>query len=227
MSYGTNSPWGLQPYSYLGGSLWTGQTSEYQIASGYVNTLFTNDPISRLADGTVGIGIIGGAVIGSFQGCKYVDTTGIYRQLPYWTANTVTRGGLNATCLVTDDPNILYDAQVSSAGAASLATPSILPADLNSNINFAVTPVSGVTPSVTAWTGAGAAQPNNPGAGNTRTGLSGYYLNYASIANTATLNLTIVRITPVITNSAGLMFNNALVLINNDPYKAGTGAAGV
>jgi hypothetical protein len=87
------------------------------------------------------------------------------------------------------------------------------------NANFALTvnsfdPIAGVTPAA------------NPAAGNTISGQSGYYLDYSTLAVTATLSLKLIRFTPVPGNIAGVVFNNALVKINNDIYNGGTGTAG-
>jgi hypothetical protein len=237
MSYGINAPQGMQPFSFLDGSLYTGSLTSYNIASGYSNALFTGDPVTLLADGTIGIGVAGSQIIGSFQGCKYYDAFGNFQMLPYWAASTVTQNALYAEALVADAPGLIYNMQVSSTGAKVLAAPTIAQADVNNNINFGLTALTGggVVPFWSAPTNAGAlpnqaaaaaVAPNNPGAGNTRTGQSSFFLDYASIQTTATLNLKIIGITPIPGNQAGLIFNNALVIINANVYKS-VGTAGV
>lgn len=196
MSYGVNAPFGLQPRSYLDGSPWTGQTSDYSIASGYNTSIFTGDPVYYASDGTIVRATAGDTnpILGVFYGVKYVDTTGNQVYSPYWAANTVTQGALNATALITDDPNILYDVQ-------SLGTIAAVDLFQNANVSFAT-------------------------AGSTISGQSGAALN-ATLATTATFQVKIIRLTPNPKNAFGVQYNNVLVLLNNNPYKGGTGTAGV
>lgn len=235
MSYGnnTNAPNGLVPYSYLDGSLWTGQTEEYPIASGYATSLFQGDPVTLLADGTIGIGVAGAAIIGVFQGVTYVNSSGEPIFINFWTGGTVTQGAQNALAKVVADPNVLFDIQVSTAtGTPGPVNPvALAQTNFNNNANFSVTANqfnATVAPNAVTYA-------DNPGAGNTRTGISGYYLDYGSLNTTATLNLKLIRLTPKVGNvlssggtaSGTINFNNALVLINNHILKGGTGTAGV
>jgi len=218
---GQNAPRGLQPSQYNDGSIWNGQLTEYLIPSGYATSLFTFDPVSFANTGTIVIGTIGGPIVGVFMGVKYVDATGTAQFSQYWPANTVTQGAVPATALVCDDPNVLFDIQCANGvGGGPVAAPSLTQAEMFENANFGVqattyNPIVGVTPAP------------NPGAGNTANGLSGYYLDTNSIANTATLNLKLIRFTQIPGNIAGVVFNNALVKINNHYYNGGTGTAGV
>lgn len=201
MSYGTNAASGLQPCGYLNGANWTNQTGEYLIASGYATSLFNGDPVTLLADGTIGIGVAGAAIIGVFTGCKYTDSNGSPRFAPYWLASTATQGTLPATALVCDDPNVLYNIQSNSTTGVAVA-------DLNSNANFVA------------------------GTGSAITGQSGFMLAVSTINTTATLNLKIIRFTPIpgnIPSTGGTtgQYNNTLCLINNHIYKGGTGTLGV
>lgn len=233
MAYGTNAPFGLQPRSYLNGSTYTGQTSEYEIASGYATSLFNGDPITLLADGTIGIGVAGAAIIGTFTGCKYQAADGTFVYGKYWPANTVTLGSKNATALIIDDPNVVYSIQCASSAGGTVAPVGLVQGDLNVNADFAVavTAYSSIVGPNGAYTPA-----SNPGAGNTTTGLSGFYLDTVGIGGAATQNLKILHLEPTVnTNnvfySAGPpvvgVFNNVLVTINNDILKGGTGTASV
>lgn len=66
------------------------------------------------------------------------------------------------------------------------------------------------------------------GSGSTITGQSGYALDSTTIATgNATRNLKIVALTPNVSNAFGVLYNNALVKINNDIYNGGTGTVGV
>lgn len=204
MSYGVNAAQGLQPRQYLNGTPWSGQTSEYSIASGYATDLFCGDPIVGLADGTIGrqAGGAATAIIGVFWGVKYTDVNGQALTLPYWLANTVTQGALVAQAAIVDDANVLYDIQTDPTIVGGTAF-----TDLNSTANLVT------------------------GAGSQRTGQSGFSVGAA--ANVQSNQVRILRFTPVPGNAPGIRYNNVLVLLNNDPYKGGfgtanqTGAAGV
>lgn len=208
MSYGVNAPQGLQPRRYLNGATWTQQTNDYPILSGYGTSLFVGDPVTLLNNGTIGIGTAGNAIVGVFMGCRYQDINGNYVFSPYWPASTVTwnpggTGNVNAAGVVADDPNILFDIQCSGTAAITGDVNTIKIGELNYNYNF------------------------HSAAGSTISGQSGYYLDLASQATTATLNLKLIKLTPAVNNSFGLTFNNGLVLINNHIYKGGTGTVGV
>jgi hypothetical protein len=198
MAYGVNAPFGLQPRQYLDGTPWSGQTSEYQIASGYNTSLFTGDPVYYAANGTIVRATAGDAnpILGVFFGCKYFDANNNPVNSPYWPANTVTFQAANATALIVDDPWVLYDVQTNNAagiGAADIFQ--------NANIQYTV-------------------------AGSTISGQSGAGLN-ATLGTTATFQVKIIRFTPNPNNVAGVGYNNVLVLINNNPYKGGTGTVGI
>lgn len=227
--FNQNTPQGLQPSQYINGSTWTGQVSQYLIASDYTTSLFMGDPIAMLDGGTIGIGVTSSPIIGVFWGCTYQDATGNYVYSKYWPANTVTFQSIPATAYVIDDPNVLFDIQIASNnGGGPVAAPGYTLADFNKNASFAVglgttyNPVNGVTPNA------------NPAGGSTVTGISAFYLAAETIeANNPTFSLKLIRITPNPTNQYFVSgpptvgaFNNALVLINNQNYKGGTGTNG-
>lgn len=232
MAYGnnTNAPVGFKPYRYYNGSLWTGQESTYDIASGYATSLFEGDPITFLSNGTIGICGIGAACAGVFQGATWTDTTGVPQYSNFWTGATVTQGAGNAFAKVVADSNVVFDIQVSTAVGGTVAPVALAQANIFKNANFGLA-VTAFTPTLAPVVNYAA----NPGAGSTSTGISGYYLDYNSLANTDTLNCKIIGLTPVPGNvvstggtaSGTLNFNNALVLINNHVAKGGTGTAGV
>lgn len=207
MSYGVNAPQGLQPRTDLTGAAWNNQTNRYNIISAYGTNLFTGDPVTFDGNGGVAIGVAGAAILGVFFGCEYL-LNGTFVYSPFWPAGTTPDNGTNATAFIIDDPNVVFDIQVGTAVAAP--TPAVILSNIGANANF------------------------HSGAGSTRSGQSGFYLDFAAINNTATDNLKILGFTPVPTNptptvadgSAG-SFNNALVIINNHIYKGGTGTAGI
>jgi hypothetical protein len=206
MSYGTNKPFGFQPSQYIDGSSWTGQTGEYTIASGYNGnntgiSIFTGDPVTTLADGTIGRAVAGdqNPIMGIFWGVQYTDLNGNPVRSPYWAAGTVTKNNVAATAYVVDDPYLLWDVQADAAtvnvGFAST--------DRFANANVLFTT-----------------------AGSPATGQSGATLGPVA-PGTATNQFKIIRLTPNPKNAWGIPNNNVLVLINNHVYKGGTGTAGV
>lgn len=200
MTYNNNAPLGLVPVRKLDGSAWTGAVNSYPIASGYATSIFTGDPVTVLSDGTIGIAVAGAAILGVFQGVKYVATTGAVNNSAYWPASTSALTGTTPQALIVDDPNILYTIQETN-GSSAAGTPFAL-ADINLNANFAV------------------------GTGTTATGLSTTSINNTTENTTATLNLKIIALDPTPGNAVG-NFANWLVAINNHIYKGGTGTAGV
>jgi hypothetical protein len=199
MAYGTNAPNGLRPVKKLDGSAWTGQTTSYPVASAYGTALFKGDPVTVLADGTLGIATAGSAAVGVFWGVQFIPSTGgLPVNSPNWVASTATFGSVPATAFVIDDPNVVFTIQETN-GAGAAGTPIAL-ADVGLNANFAI------------------------GTGNATTGNSGASLNNTTEADTATLNLKILALDGYPGNVVGA-FANWLVTLNNHRYRGGvTGA---
>ncbi len=59
--YNTNAPLGLKPVDYRTGGTYTGKANQYTIASAYATAIGQFDPVTTLADGTIGIGVAGAA----------------------------------------------------------------------------------------------------------------------------------------------------------------------
>lgn len=195
MSYGTNAPNGFQPVKKLDGSAWTGATNPYQIASTYATALFRGDPVTTLADGTLGVGVAGATCVGVFWGVKYTDSTGVVKFMNYWPGNPGVLTGSVVEALVIDDPNTVFSVQETS-GTGTAGTPLAL-ADRGLNINFLYT------------------------AGSTSTGSSAVSINNATEADTNTLNCKILQLDPTPGNAVGA-FANWLVTLNNHFYRGGT-----
>ena len=195
MSYGTNAPNGFQPVKKLDGSAWTGATNPYQIASAYATALFRGDPVTTLADGTLGVGVAGATCVGVFWGVKYTDSTGTVRFMNYWPGNPGVLTGSVVEALVIDDPNTVFSVQETS-GTGTAGTPLAL-SDRGLNINFLYT------------------------AGSTSTGSSAVSINNATEADTNTLNCKILQLDPTPGNAVGA-FANWLVTLNNHFYRGGT-----
>lgn len=194
MAYGTNAPNGLIPVKKLDGSAWTGATNSYQIANTYATALFRGDPVTRLADGTIGVGVAGAACLGVFWGVKYTDSTGVVKFMNYWPGNPGVLTGSTVEALIIDDPDTVFSVQETS-GTGTAGTPLAL-ADRGLNADFLYT------------------------AGSTATGQSAVSLNNATEATTATLNLKIIDLDPTPGNTVG-NFANWLVTINNHLYNGG------
>lgn len=218
MAYGSvvSAPFGFQPRQYLNGSPWSGQLSEYLIngntGSGvsYNTSIYTGDLVTLLVDGTIGLtaGTDNHASIGVFWGVKYFDTNNnpVYNR--FWTAGTPTYSGTNPVCYVVDDPNVLFDAQVSGTAAVTGNVNTINISHTASDLNY----------NYLLNLGAG---------GSTISGNSGSYIDLATQATSATYQLKLIRLTPYPGNNFGVQFNNGLVLINNHVFKGGTGTVGV
>jgi hypothetical protein len=195
MSFGTNAPNGFQPVKKLDGSAWTGATNPYQIASTYATALFRGDPVTTLADGTLGVGVAGATCMGVFWGVKYTDSTGVVKFMNYWPGNPGVLTGSTVEALVIDDPNTVFSVQETS-GTGTAGTPLAL-ADRGLNINFLYT------------------------AGSTATGSSAVSINNATEADTSTLNCKILQLDPTPGNAVGA-YANWLVTLNNHFYRGGT-----
>lgn len=194
MSYGTNAPNGFQPVKKLDGSAWTGATNPYQIANVYATAIFRGDPVTTLADGSLGVGVAGATVVGVFWGVKYTSSTGVVQFANYWPGNPGVLTGSTVEALVIDDPNTVFSIQETNASGAA-GTPLTL-ADRGLNINFLYT------------------------AGSTATGTSAVSINNATEADTATLNCKILQLDPSPENAAGA-FANWHVVLNNHFYRGG------
>lgn len=213
MSYGQNQPWGLMAIKTTNGATWNGQTSQYLIQSGYAQNIFKGDLVYQGADGYIhNLSDLQLATyptaqaIGVFNGCSFQTATATNPIDPaspgrsYWPAGTVTFNGIDATCDIIDDPNVIFNIQAAPNGipfTAQGSTASVGYTYLN-------------------------ASPTNP-AGNTNTGTSSMFINTTTVGTTANLNLRILRFVPVSGNvplNGGpvINYNNVEVLIQNHSF---------
>lgn len=254
MANNVNAPFGLRPYSSISGGPWTEKLNEYYIfapANGiatYNTSIFTGDPVQwvQAAGGraagyntierytmdtaTVVNEVL--PVLGVFMGCKYTTPTGALVQSSYWPASTVVKAGSTITALVIDDPDVVFDIQVSTA------------TNLANDARFGGTTDQAAT---LAFFGqnfgfglaAGGGNILNPTSGSTSTGQSAVYLNIVGTAATdriaETLPLKALGYTPnpknviwdATTSTTANKFLNVRVVINNHVYRAGTAGAAV
>jgi hypothetical protein len=162
------------------------------------------------------------AFVGVFMGCQYTDAqTGYLVNSDYWPGGRQVKAGTKIIAYVNDDPMAVFRVQISTSKAADVAKTVYLNTGggLNANLNIAGKTITDNTSG------------ENPRSGSNIYG-SAYYLDGSSIANTATLDVKIIGIDPVITGNAnpkGLVpgvdmpFINLLVKFNKHIY----GSSGV
>ena len=199
MSYGVNASIGFVPEKHLDGSTWNGQYTDYLIedaGSPYASSIFTGDPVV-LSGGYLILASTSAPVLGIFQGCRYVNTSGTFVFSPYYPASTNTQAEVGVVAQVVDDFTVMFNVQMYSGVSGGAVQ-----ANIGNNANFFAA------------------------TGNTVTGNSGYSLNTPATGN-ATYNFKIVSLVPVPGNVFGINYNNVFVIINNHPYKGGTGTVGV
>jgi hypothetical protein len=256
MAYGVNGPFGLRPLSSINGGSWTEKTTEYSIfapedgVATYGASIFTGDPVvwnPALAQaGTVAVYLPARAVatpstysalpiLGVFQGCEYITPAGILIKSPYWPASTPVLAGSVIKCLVIDDPNVVYDIQISTPGDVLAnarfptinATAATYPAQFGRNLALDIGIDADPNPHQNVF---------NPTTGNTRTGQSAFYAVASSgtatnpltndyLKTTATLPLKVLGYTQDPQNVAGpgltiatTPFLNVRVTINNHAF---------
>jgi len=252
MAYGTNAPFGLRPVSSISGGAWTEKTNEYFIfaspdgATTYATSIFTGDPviwntaaattisaIPTIARYPTDIATVANEVtpvLGVFVGCEYMSTvTGTNNLIksPYWPASAQVVPGSMIKAYVIDDPDVVWDIQVSTAtnvanDARFGGTTSTAATLAYMGQNFAVGLAGGGANLV----------PNNPTGGSTRTGQSAMYLNMVGTTATnrllATLPLKALGYTQDPNNviyaadgTTANQFLNVRVVINNHVYRVG------
>lgn len=248
MAYGVNAPFGLRPLSSISGGSWTEKVNEYYIAASadgtntYGTSIFTGDPViwnpvaANQGSGTVaryGFNQDGNnagntvSVLGVFMGCEYISVVNGVNSLiksAYWPAGSQVVAGSKIKAYVIDDPDVVYDVQVST---------------WNNVLNEARFPYGLMGQNFGFGLGGGGANlvPNNPATGSTLTGQSAVYLAKVFGANdpahtTVTLPLKVIGYTKNPNNLANPIsyaadtttapFLNVMVQINNHTYRAGS-----
>jgi hypothetical protein len=257
MSNGINRPYGLEVVQSQignGGTQKLGQYFIYADDTGLITqaqSIFKGDPIKWVDKGTPNSGTSDykvqagtivpqkvavtaddtesafaaqdtAAFVGVFMGCQFVDAqTGYQVNSDYWPGSRQVKAGTKITAFVNDDPMAVFRVQVSVSKAADVAKTIYLNTQngLNANLNIAGKTITDNTSS------------ENPRSGSNIYG-SSYYLDGSSIDKTATLDVKIIGIDPVITGNAnpkGLVpgvdmpFINLLVKFNKHIY----GSSGV
>lgn len=186
----------------------TGSSPTYEIVPALIayNTanIFTNDPVFRLADGTVagvttGPGVGTGVIAGIFNGCNYLSVS--QKRIVwsnYWPGSDVASGVLVNAKLI-NDPNAQFFVQAGGSTTVGFAQ-----ADIGLNCQFAY------------------------GTGNTANGISGAYVDMSvSRATTSTLPFRVISIPDSVPVAAQAQsgsttgaYNWAVVAFNNVETKS-------
>lgn len=210
MTFGVNAPNGLVPVNTGNGNTWNGQTNIYPITATYASALFTGDVVTLSTAGTVIAATASQSVLGVFVGCEYQTNTNKYViRFPYWPGNPGVVSGTQPTAFVIDDPRVRFSIQEASTAGAS-GTP-LTQAVVGNNANVVLS------------------------TGNVNSGISRAFLDNTTTATTLTGQVKIVMLDPGITlgvsnttgisggpQTIGTAFQNWVVEINNDVYKAGS-----
>lgn len=193
-----SKPMGLSPHSYRGGSVWSGQATEYYIAAADTNAYAIGDPVTLVSGGgsptgipgvtlaTAGTGNAVTGVIVSAGARQYAGAMADPNQLGS-TIIPATKVGAYYV-LVVDDQDVIFEIQEGGAGSA------LTTAAIGKNFNLL------------------------SGANNGY--VSGWLLDNNSAATTATLQLKLLRLVQRSDNTFGA-FAKWLVTINNHSFSAG------
>ena len=187
MAHNTNTPFGLRPVGHRSGATYSGQSKLYVVPASDATALFIGDPVKLSAAGSDVTGKYP-AVIQAATGDVIVGVVVGFQPLP---TNLELRHRLASTLRfvwVADDNELMFEAQEINSGTPLAA------ADVGLNINFAA-----------------------GGGGSTVTGFSGFVLNNATEAVTATLDLKIHSLVNRDSNDLGLAAK-WLVSINRHQY---------
>lgn len=210
MTFGVNAPNGLVPVSAGGGHTWNGQTTQYPITATYNTAIYTGDPVTLGTAGTVIVAVASQSVLGVFNGVEYqISSNKLTIRFPYWPANPGVVSGTTPQASVIDDPKVRYTVQEASTTAAS-GTP-LTQAAVGNNANIVLS------------------------TGNTVTGQSRAFLDNTTSATTLLGMVKLVQVDYGITlgvastagtsggqQTVGTAFQNWIVEINNDVFKAGS-----
>jgi hypothetical protein len=159
--------------------------ADYAIAGGLASSIFTGDLVKPTGTGTNIDLTAAGAnpSIGCFHGVNYVDANGDTQFRRRWLSGQTVQTGSVPEATVFDNPDYLFDAQVS--GAAGM---------VNTNV--------GNTANLTAAV-----------AGNVLTGQSGEQVDQATLSNSSTTQQVKVQSLRALTNNSYGQFARALVSI--------------
>lgn len=193
----TSAPFGFRPSFHNSGQI---RPKAYVIASGYAINLFNGDPVKLTTNGVIQLGTSDGTrsgttdgitLLGVFAGVEYLDANGKPVVSNFWPAST---SATNVTAWVYDDPETLFDVQLTNPSAGTTVQ-----ALVGAGFDFSVA---------------------SPG-GSTATGLSSTALS-AEVATSGQFQLT--RFANNVTDSLTDAYVVATVRINEHAFKYPTAA---
>lgn len=114
-----NAPSGFTPVKHSTGGVPSrvSSSADYSIAGALASNIFRGSLVKPTGTGNNIDVVAAGAnpSIGSFHGVSYVDATGNTQFRPLWTSGQTLQTGSVAEASVFDDPELLFDCQVSGA----------------------------------------------------------------------------------------------------------------
>ena len=139
----TSAPFGFRPSYHNSGQM---RPKAYTINSTLATNIFQGDPVSLQSDGTVALGtsnglrtgtITGIKILGIFAGVQYYDAAGKPTVSNFWPSGTT---ATNIIAYVYDDPETLYDVQLTNPSAGTSAQTCV-----GAEYDFAYTSIGGST----------------------------------------------------------------------------------
>jgi hypothetical protein len=211
MTYGVNGPNGLVPVNSGNGNTWNGQVTLYPITATYASAMFTGDTVSLGTAGTVIQSVASTAILGVLQYVEYQIASNKYTvRFPYWPGNPGVVSGTTPFAAVIDDPRVRFTVQEASTAGASGTPLGVAAYGNNADIVLST--------------------------GNTTTGISRAFVSNQTSATTVVGGVKLVQIdtntislgvpgttgTPGGQLAVGTAYQNWIVEINNDIFKAGS-----
>lgn len=196
---------GFRPVKTITGAPYNGQANQYFVPASDATVIMVGDLVKLGGAGRDATGIAtvtraaaGDAILGVVVGIGFTGMGDSQNVPPVNDLNTPVfrRASTDRYVMVADDPNLILEAQLSSAAGYTNA-------DLGLNVNFRAT------------------------AGNTTSGSSGFDVDIATKATTATLPLKLIGIPNRVDNVVGDPFLSVYVVANSHQLKGGTGTVGV
>jgi hypothetical protein len=122
-----NNPSGFTPIKHSAGGTpnRTNTSADYSIAGGLASNIYRGSLVKPTGTGANIDVVAEGAnpSIGVFKGVNYIDAGGSVQFRPYWGSGQTVQAGSTPEALVFDDPDLLFDGQVS--GTAGLVNTNI------------------------------------------------------------------------------------------------------
>jgi hypothetical protein len=113
-----NAPRGFLPVRGAYGQPYSGATNEYPVLASYATAIYSGDAVKLLTTGLINKAAAGDQLRGIAVGFRWVGADGITRYSPYWPGATTTLGSQNATAIVIDDPNVIFETQFANSTSA-------------------------------------------------------------------------------------------------------------